>query len=200
MWVVTDHLTALCGFCFQLRRSEEDEEKEEDIEVPKAMGDIFESLAGAIYMDSRMSLETVWQVYYPMMRPLIGEKSEAHLFISVCVFSLSAIIVEGVIQGLGLWSAVLTCWWIECLKMFMMPHFSPHYPPSHRFQRNSLLMCHALLWGSCSRWNQKRPSSGRRTEPSRNSHQSLHSTYGWDISCLDADDVRLCLVKLCFWN
>ena len=57
----------------QLRRSEEDEEKEEDIEVPKAMGDIFESLAGAIYMDSRMSLETVWRVYYPMMRPLIGK-------------------------------------------------------------------------------------------------------------------------------
>lgn len=42
--------------------------------MPKAMGDIFESLAGAIYMDSRMSLETVWQVYYPMMRPLIGEE------------------------------------------------------------------------------------------------------------------------------
>lgn len=60
-------------FSSQLRRSEEDEEKEEDIEVPKAMGDIFESLAGAIYMDSGMSLETVWQVYYPMMRPLIGE-------------------------------------------------------------------------------------------------------------------------------
>lgn len=36
------------------------------------MGDIFESLAGAIYMDSEMSLEMVWQVYYPMMRPLIG--------------------------------------------------------------------------------------------------------------------------------
>lgn len=62
-----------CPFSSQLRRSEEDEEKEEDIEVPKAMGDIFESLAGAIYMDSGMSLETVWQVYYPMMRPLIGE-------------------------------------------------------------------------------------------------------------------------------
>lgn len=64
--------TNRCDFS-QLRRSEEDEEKEEDIEVPKAMGDIFESLAGAIYMDSGMSLETVWQVYYPMMRPLIGE-------------------------------------------------------------------------------------------------------------------------------
>lgn len=61
--------------CKQLRRSEEDEEKEEDIEVPKAMGDIFESLAGAIYMDSGMSLEMVWQVYYPMMRPLIGNVS-----------------------------------------------------------------------------------------------------------------------------
>uniref|UniRef100_A0A8C8EWS7 ribonuclease III n=1 Tax=Oncorhynchus tshawytscha TaxID=74940 RepID=A0A8C8EWS7_ONCTS len=60
------------GMDSELRRSEEDEAKEEDIEVPKAMGDIFESLAGAIYMDSRMSLETVWQVYYPMMRPLIA--------------------------------------------------------------------------------------------------------------------------------
>lgn len=39
------------------------------------MGDIFESLAGAIYMDSGMSLEMVWQVYYPMMRPLIGTAS-----------------------------------------------------------------------------------------------------------------------------
>lgn len=68
-------LPASCSqslFSPQLRRSEEDEEKEEDIEVPKAMGDIFESLAGAIYMDSGMSLEMVWQVYYPMMRPLIG--------------------------------------------------------------------------------------------------------------------------------
>ncbi|XP_076027624.1 endoribonuclease Dicer [Genypterus blacodes] len=66
------------GMDSELRRSEEDEEKEEDIEVPKAMGDIFESLAGAIYMDSRMSLETVWRVYYPMMRPLI-EKFSANV-------------------------------------------------------------------------------------------------------------------------
>ncbi|XP_043930553.1 endoribonuclease Dicer [Protopterus annectens] len=66
------------GMDSELRRSEEDEEKEEDIEVPKAMGDIFESLAGAVYMDSSMSLETVWQVYYPMMRPLI-EKFSANV-------------------------------------------------------------------------------------------------------------------------
>ncbi|XP_029806068.1 endoribonuclease Dicer isoform X2 [Suricata suricatta] len=66
------------GMDSELRRSEEDEEKEEDIEVPKAMGDIFESLAGAIYMDSGMSLETVWRVYSPMMRPLI-EKFSANV-------------------------------------------------------------------------------------------------------------------------
>ncbi|NXK25204.1 DICER Endoribonuclease, partial [Arenaria interpres] len=58
--------------------SEVSGKKEEDIEVPKAMGDIFESLAGAIYMDSGMSLEMVWQVYYPMMRPLI-EKFSANV-------------------------------------------------------------------------------------------------------------------------
>ncbi|EPY81606.1 Endoribonuclease Dicer isoform 3-like protein [Camelus ferus] len=66
------------GMDSELRRSEEDEEKEEDIEVPKAMGDIFESLAGAIYMDSGMSLEMVWQVYYPMMRPLIAYRNVSH--------------------------------------------------------------------------------------------------------------------------
>ena len=36
----------------------------EDIEVPKALGDIFESVAGAIYLDSGMRLDPVWTVYY----------------------------------------------------------------------------------------------------------------------------------------
>ena len=40
----------------------EDEDDSEDVEVPKALGDIFESVAGAIYLDSNMSLDTVWQV------------------------------------------------------------------------------------------------------------------------------------------
>ena len=48
---------------------EEDETEEaEDIEVPKALGDIFESVAGAIYLDSGLSLDTVWKVYFRMMR------------------------------------------------------------------------------------------------------------------------------------
>lgn len=44
----------------------------EDVQVPKALGDVFESVAGAIYLDSDLSLDTVWRVYFRMMRPEIG--------------------------------------------------------------------------------------------------------------------------------
>lgn len=47
-----------------------------EVEVPKALGDIFESVAGAIFLDSGMSLDTVWKVYYPMMKPEIEHFSE----------------------------------------------------------------------------------------------------------------------------
>lgn len=42
-------------------------DSEEDIEVPKVLGDIFESVAGAIYLDSGLSLDTVWTVYRRLM-------------------------------------------------------------------------------------------------------------------------------------
>lgn len=45
----------------------------QDVEVPKTLGDIFESVAGAIYLDSGMSLDKVWEVYYRMMKPEIGK-------------------------------------------------------------------------------------------------------------------------------
>jgi len=55
---------------------EEDETEEaEDIEVPKALGDIFESVAGSIYLDSGLSLDAVWKVYYRMMRDEIDQFS-----------------------------------------------------------------------------------------------------------------------------
>lgn len=50
---------------------EEECEEAEEVEVPKALGDIFESVAGAIYLDSKMSLDTVWRVYFAMMKPEI---------------------------------------------------------------------------------------------------------------------------------
>ena len=58
---------------FQFLFIEEDEcEAVEDIEVPKALGDVFESVAGAIYLDSGMSLDAVWRVYFRMMQTEIG--------------------------------------------------------------------------------------------------------------------------------
>ncbi|XP_044259487.1 endoribonuclease Dicer [Tribolium madens] len=39
----------------------------EYIDVPKVLGDIFEALAGAIYLDSNKDLKTVWKVFYKIM-------------------------------------------------------------------------------------------------------------------------------------
>ncbi|EFN77602.1 Endoribonuclease Dcr-1 [Harpegnathos saltator] len=50
-------------------------EEAEDVEVPKALGDVFESLAGAIYLDSGMSLDAVWSVYYTIMKSEIEQFS-----------------------------------------------------------------------------------------------------------------------------
>ena len=48
-------------------------EEEEGIEAPKVLGDIFESVAGAIFLDSGMDLTKTWGVYYRMMKPYIGK-------------------------------------------------------------------------------------------------------------------------------
>ncbi|EFA11550.2 dicer-1 [Tribolium castaneum] len=50
-------------------------EEVEDVEVPKALGDVFESVAGAIFLDSGMSLDAVWKVYYNMMKSEIEQFS-----------------------------------------------------------------------------------------------------------------------------
>ena len=51
------------------------EQGEEGIKAPKVLGDIFESVAGAVFLDSGMDLTTVWGVYYRMMQPYIGMTS-----------------------------------------------------------------------------------------------------------------------------
>lgn len=70
-------LHIICDFFLVFHQFEDADEdvdgNEEDIEIPKALGDIFESVAGAIYLDSGMSLDMVWAVYYRMMKPQIGK-------------------------------------------------------------------------------------------------------------------------------
>ncbi|KAF4529323.1 hypothetical protein B566_EDAN011417 [Ephemera danica] len=46
--------------------------------VPKALGDVFESVAGAIFLDSGMSLDAVWRTYHAMMAPEL-ELFSAHV-------------------------------------------------------------------------------------------------------------------------
>lgn len=52
--------------------NEEDSKMAEEVDVPKALGDVFESLAGAIFLDSGCDLKIVWKVYYSIMKHEIG--------------------------------------------------------------------------------------------------------------------------------
>ena len=65
-------LVVIFAYLQYLRLSDEGDDDSEEVEIPKVLGDIFESVAGAIYLDSNMSLDTVWKVYYPLMIQQIG--------------------------------------------------------------------------------------------------------------------------------
>ena len=57
----------------------------ECIEAPKPLGDIFESVAGAIFLDSGLDIHTVWRVCYPMLKDFIGEfPIAARKFVKQC--------------------------------------------------------------------------------------------------------------------
>ena len=43
------------------------------MEAPKPLGDIFESVAGAIFLDSGLDIFEVWRVCFPMLKKFIGE-------------------------------------------------------------------------------------------------------------------------------
>ena len=58
---------------------EEEEEEEEEVEPPKVLGDLLESLAGAIFMDSGMDLQAVWTSLGPLFIEKIGQWNTAHL-------------------------------------------------------------------------------------------------------------------------
>ena len=43
-----------------------------NVDVPKVLGDIFESVAGAIFVDSGMSLDAVWRSYLRFLSADMG--------------------------------------------------------------------------------------------------------------------------------
>jgi len=88
MYIVTNDIY-LPFFIIQLLcvLIEEDEcNLTEYVDVPKVLGDLFESLIGAIYLDSGKSLARVWEIIYSLMHKEIGKKlTRARARACVCV-------------------------------------------------------------------------------------------------------------------
>lgn len=51
----------------------------ETVEVPKALGDVFEAIMGAIFIDSGKKFARVWQVIYRLMKSEIRKLKETFL-------------------------------------------------------------------------------------------------------------------------
>lgn len=56
----------------------------EDIEIdeldpPKVLGDILESVTGAVFLDSGLSLQSVWSVFCPLFEEKIGELASFYI-------------------------------------------------------------------------------------------------------------------------
>lgn len=47
------------------------DDNEGAVEAPKILGDVFESVAGAVFLDSGMDVVKTWKVYHRMMKPYI---------------------------------------------------------------------------------------------------------------------------------
>lgn len=58
-----------------------------ELDEPKVLADVFESVAGAIYLDSNMSLDVVWRVYEKMLVPEIERFS--HGFTKSALYEIS---------------------------------------------------------------------------------------------------------------
>ena len=56
----------------------------EDVDPPKVLGDILESLAGAIFVDSGFCLESVWRVFQPHFDRIIGNLRKTSSYQLLC--------------------------------------------------------------------------------------------------------------------
>ena len=59
-----------------------DSDDMECIEAPKPLGDVFESVAGAIFLDSGLDITKVWRVCYPMLEKYISKHFYVYWYIS----------------------------------------------------------------------------------------------------------------------
>lgn len=96
----------MCCILFQYsanRGVEEDEdsdseEETDDLEPPKVLGDLLESLAGAIFMDSGMDLQAVWTTFEPLFTEKIGMFSMCiKISFSLCMYCTHSVLLFYVI-------------------------------------------------------------------------------------------------------
>lgn len=59
-----------------LLEAEEDSLISEAVEIPKVIGDLFESIVGAVYLDSGLNLVTTWDVIYGLLKDELHEFME----------------------------------------------------------------------------------------------------------------------------
>lgn len=59
-----------------LEAEEESSAAAESVDIPKSLGDLFESIIGAIFLDSGLNFKKTWDVIYHLM------KNEIHQFIA----------------------------------------------------------------------------------------------------------------------
>ncbi len=68
---------SVCFCCIQDYDTNDDDNENyetiDDFDTPKFLADTFESVAGAIFLDSGCSLSTVWNVYYKMFEPYFSK-------------------------------------------------------------------------------------------------------------------------------
>lgn len=50
----------------------------DELDPPKVLGDLLESIAGAIFVDSKLSLSAVWRVFQPLFQEKIGTHTHTH--------------------------------------------------------------------------------------------------------------------------
>ena len=50
----------------------------DELDPPKVLGDLLESIAGAIFVDSKLSLCAVWRVFQPLFQEKIGTYTHTH--------------------------------------------------------------------------------------------------------------------------
>ncbi|CAH8391700.1 unnamed protein product [Eruca vesicaria subsp. sativa] len=63
--------TQIREYLISFSKPDETGRKIPSIQGPKALGDVVESIAGALLIDTRLDLEEVWRVFEPLLSPLV---------------------------------------------------------------------------------------------------------------------------------